>query len=131
MTKTRCAAAFLLLLFSLAAPANAQSDAITLQGNWISESVDGVFTQLEVESSGRFVFRQIHAGNLGRDYMCGNLADRGDELVLKVGAKKERSASGVISEMVGQTTLKLEVVRRTASQLVLNYKSDTVIFQLT
>ncbi|MFK7887410.1 MAG: hypothetical protein AB8G16_11155 [Gammaproteobacteria bacterium] len=130
MIKVRFIAVLTSLFVALCCHADNAPGASAIQGNWINESASGVFTQLEVAENGRFVFRQIHAKNLGRDYICGNLADRGDELVLNVGAMKERSAGGDISELVGQTTLKLDVVRRSEHQLVLKYKRSTVVLQL-
>jgi hypothetical protein len=130
MIKLRFVVVLLISMLSWSTHANNETPNSPLAGNWISESAAGVFTQLEVQSSGRFVFRQIDAESLSRDYMCGNLTDRGDRLELKVGAMKERSASGQISEMVGQTTVVLDVVKRTGNQLVLSYKRDTVVLQL-
>lgn len=130
MIKLRFIVVLLVSMLSWSTHANSQTSTTTLAGNWISESATGIFTQLEVETSGRFVFRQIDAGSLSRDYLCGNLTDRGDRLELKVGAMKERSASGEISEMVGQAILTLDVVKRTENQLVLQYKRDTVVLQL-
>lgn len=131
MIKARLIPVLLTALFALSAHADNANSTQSLTGNWISESATGVFTQLEIADNGRFVFRQIHTSNLSRDYLCGNLTDRGDELVLNVGAMKERTAGGDISELVGQTTLTLDVVRRSDRQIVVNYKQRTVVLQLT
>jgi len=119
----------LVVLAFMAAPADAATDddSLALAGNWISESRDGVFTQLEIEVSGKFVFRELHSRDLRRSYMCGTLSDGGDALSLRVQQFKERSRSGQIAQAVGGSSETFVIRSRSERRLILQIDSRTVV----
>ena len=108
--------------------ANGIHDA-TLSGNWIHQSYDGIFTQLEIEQNGKFTFREVHSRDLRRAYMCGNLADGGDVLNLRVKQQKERDISGIISQASGESKLKFDVRSRGDKRLVIDVDGRTVVLE--
>ena len=99
----------------------------TLEGNWVNENHNGVFTQLEIEENGKFVFRELHSKDLRRSYMCGKLTDLGDALSLDVQQKKERTVSGHVSQAVGASSDMFAVQSRSAKTLVLRIDKRTVV----
>lgn len=102
-----------------------------LAGNWTHDSFDGVFTQLEIEDSGKFVFRQQHSNDLRRAYMCGNLTDEGDVLRLRVQNHKERLVNGEIVQASGVQEKSFTVKSRSARRLVVTVGTQTVVLNLT
>ncbi|MFK8017691.1 MAG: hypothetical protein AB8G17_19860 [Gammaproteobacteria bacterium] len=106
-------------------------DSTALTGNWISESANGVFTQLEVSDSGSFVYRSLHANTLRRAYMCGHLTDLGDALSLSTGVIKERDTNGIIEQSVGEVTVTVDVLRRSERTLVVVIDDETVVLELS
>ena len=115
------------LLAATPAVADAVSDASPLEGNWTHNSYDGVFTQLEIEADGKFVFRELHSQDLRRSYMCGFLTDNGDRLSLAIGQHKERSRGGDISQAVGKSQGEFTVLARSENRLVISVDSRTVV----
>lgn len=102
----------------------------SLTGNWTSETANGVFTQLEVSTSGKFVLREQHSNDLRRAYLCGHLTDRGATLALEVKAMKERLANGDIEQNLGEQTITLDVIRRTDRTLTVTYDRRTIVLNL-
>ena len=123
---------FCLLLTVTAAPAAAEkhNHAVgDLAGNWVSHGSTGVFTQLEIQDNGRFVFRQLHSADLRRSYKCGHLTDAGSTLDLEVQQQKERSAQGEIAQASGMHSERIVVKSRTANTLVVTIDARTVVLE--
>ncbi len=121
---------FVFILLSSSAIAQNSNDTQGLTGNWTSETADGVFTQLEVTPSGKFILREQHSRDPRRAYLCGRLTDRGTTLALDVKAMKERLINGDIEQNVGEQTITLDVVRRSNRTLVVKYDQRTIVLNL-
>ena len=118
---------FFILLLAGGAQAASGVEGDVLEGNWINESHDGVFTQLEIEANGQFVFREMHSKDLRRSYMCGKLTDLGDALDLEIGQQKERTRSGHVSQAVSGYSSQFLVESRSANTLVLRIDARVVV----
>lgn len=131
MLRIKLTACVVFALFSGGAFAQTPAADDALVGNWIHDGYDGVFTQLEVEDNGKFVFRQQHTHDLRRAYMCGKLKDEGDVLVLRVENYKERLANGDIIQSAGAQEKRFDVKSRSARRLVVTVGGETVVLNLT
>lgn len=128
MQRITLIATFFLMLLSGSAHAAGGIEDSSLVGNWVNENHNGVFTQLEIEASGKFVFRELHSDDLRRSYMCGKLTDAGDALQLAIEQHKERARSGDISQAVGRTQGEFLVQSRSGNTLILRIDSRIVVF---
>ncbi len=121
---------FVLVMLASSAMAQTSSTMQSLAGNWTSETADGVFTQLEVSTGGKFVLREQHSRDPRRAYLCGHLTDRGSTLALDVKGMKERLINGDIEQNVGEQTITLDVIRRTDRTLIVTYDQRTIVLNL-
>lgn len=127
MRRLQVAFFVLVLCFSGAVAAQDANNEKSLAGNWTGRTADGIFTQLEVTANGKFIFREQYSSDPRRAYLCGRLTDLGDTLSLNVRQMTERLADGAIEHAVGETTMVVDVIRRSGSELVVRFDDRTII----
>lgn len=125
--------ALIALLFAVCPLALAQGTPAqsALTGNWTSRTADGIFTQFEVTANGKFVFREQYSSDPRRAYLCGRITDLGDALSLDVKAMTERLADGAIEHGMGETTMVVNILRRTDTSLVVRFQNRTIVLNLS